>query len=118
MLFKLLRDEFVSDSFSMLCRYNDSMDLKRYHLSIDILILDCYLRLSIRSQPWANAILPDFSQLVSDLSGQPMSHGHQFLGLVRSISKHVALVTSSDFLNSLANMYALCDFRALGSQEI
>ncbi|KAG5583011.1 hypothetical protein H5410_053638 [Solanum commersonii] len=71
--------------------------------------------LSSRSEPWASLVLPHFGKLGTKLCSQNMSKGHEFRSFICGITKHVTLVTSSNFfwflgkmtMDSLGNIRAL-----------
>lgn len=56
-------------------------------------LLETYLCLAVRAQPWACSVLADLCELVAQLCGQHVSQGHQLSCLISGITKHVTLVT-------------------------
>ncbi|KAK7858991.1 hypothetical protein CFP56_009523 [Quercus suber] len=74
-----------------------------------------YLGLAIRSQPGAGAILPNLSEASPKLGCKNMAKGHEFRGLISGITKHMALVTSTNLLRALGevSMDTLGNIRAL-----
>ena len=110
-----------SDLLAVLSRNNDSVHSERNNSTIVMRILDGDLGLSIRSQPRDGTITTSSRhrsiKLVSQLQGQR----EQLRSLIRGISEHDTLVTSTELLKSLLVVQTLCDIGGLllnGHQHI
>ncbi|KAJ0789482.1 hypothetical protein HanPI659440_Chr05g0204051 [Helianthus annuus] len=79
------------------------------------MVLDCNLSLSIRPEPSTSTILANLGQTSSKLGRKDMAERHKFRGLISSITKHMTLVSSTDFLRLLGQMTmnTLSNIRAL-----
>ncbi|KAH7865984.1 hypothetical protein Vadar_013906 [Vaccinium darrowii] len=91
------------------------MDPDRNPGSIIIVILNCDLGFSIRSQPGASPVLANFGEAGPKFSRKDVAEGHQLGGFIGGIAKHDTLVTSTNLLRALGEvaMDTLCDIRAL-----
>ncbi|KAF4389695.1 hypothetical protein F8388_009828 [Cannabis sativa] len=104
MLFKVSSNLIIGNSFIMLCRDENSVDTNGNHGAIVIDVFDSNLCLSIRSQPRTCPILPDFSETSTKLGSKNMAEGHELRSLISGITKHVTLITSSNFLRALSKV--------------
>ncbi|KAJ0855139.1 hypothetical protein HanRHA438_Chr14g0670111 [Helianthus annuus] len=87
----------------------------RDHGTVVVTVLNSHLGLTIRPEPCASVVLSHFSKLGTELSCKDVSQRHELGCLISSITEHVTLVTSTDFLwllgemsvNTLGNVRAL-----------
>ncbi|RXI01219.1 hypothetical protein DVH24_001453 [Malus domestica] len=93
----------------------DGVHPNRYHGPVLVLVLNSHLGLTIGPQPWDRLILSDLRKLGTNLGSKDMGEWHELRCLISGITKHVALVASSNFLGLLGkvSMNSLCNFWAL-----
>jgi hypothetical protein len=92
------------DIWSVLGADEDGVDTEWDHLAVLISVLDGDLGLSVWANPWAGSVLSDLSESVPELGGKAVGEWHTLLSLVGGIAEHMALVTSTNILNSFVLM--------------
>lgn len=78
-----------------------------------MLIFDGDLGLGVGSEPWQGAVSASSRHLGIELVGQLEGQWEKFWGLVGGISEHYTLVTSTELLEGLLVVEALCDIGRL-----
>mmetsp|Transcript_8338 Transcript_8338/g.10720 ORF Transcript_8338/g.10720 Transcript_8338/m.10720 type:complete len:239 (-) Transcript_8338:123-839(-) len=112
MLHQIRANLFVGNILRMLRRDNNSVHTLRNGHTILQHILTGNLRLTIRTNPWADTILTNFRQLGTQASRKIMRQRHVVLRLIRSIPKHNTLITCTNILH-LDCIHTLSDIRRL-----
>mmetsp|Transcript_7007 Transcript_7007/g.10329 ORF Transcript_7007/g.10329 Transcript_7007/m.10329 type:complete len:321 (-) Transcript_7007:6-968(-) len=101
----LLGSALGLSGLSMLSGDKHGVDLGGDNRSIGKLIIsDGDLGLSIGTEPPERSILTNIGKLLSKLVGKEMGQGHAALSLIRGISKHNTLVTSTNVHIVLTNV--------------
>lgn len=115
MLLKISSNLIIGDGLIVLGRDEDGVNADGNHGTTIISILNSDLCLAVGSEPRTGAILADLGETGTELGGKNMTQGHQFRGFVRSITKHVTLVTGSNLLGAFGevSMHALSNVRRL-----
>jgi len=115
MLLEVCSNLVIGDSLVMLGGDQDGVHTDGDHGAALIAVLDSDLGLAVRPDPGTGAILAYLGEASADLGGKHMAEGHELRGLISSITKHDALVTSTDILRALGevSMHALGDVRRL-----
>mmetsp|Transcript_50663 Transcript_50663/g.115115 ORF Transcript_50663/g.115115 Transcript_50663/m.115115 type:complete len:260 (+) Transcript_50663:645-1424(+) len=116
MLHDVSTNLLVGHVLGMLSRDQDRVYTLRHHRAIlALLVLHSHLGLPIRSHPRASPVLAHLRQLPAKFGGQGVGQRHQLRRLVRSVSKHVTLVASTDVLDALGahTVHSLPDVRGL-----
>mmetsp|Transcript_22094 Transcript_22094/g.33597 ORF Transcript_22094/g.33597 Transcript_22094/m.33597 type:complete len:279 (+) Transcript_22094:680-1516(+) len=91
--------------FGVLCGDEDGVDLCGNDGSVGKLIVgDSDLSLSVRAKPPEGSVLTHISELLSKLVRKEMRQRHVTFGLIRSVSKHDTLVTSTNIHVILSNV--------------
>jgi len=103
----------VGDVVVVLSANDNGVDSKRDHGAVGALVFHHDLGLAIRAHPLEDTIFAHLGEAVAELSGEPVSEGHQLGGLVRGVAEHVALITGADFLDGLADVHTLRNIGAL-----
>merc|ERR1740133_786444 len=99
---------------SMLCRDDNGVNLQGLHRAVIVLlVLNGHLGLAIGPQPPQRSILADIGQLLAQTCGNEDCQGHADLSLIRSVTKHNALVSCTHIHLVLANMDTTCNVRTL-----
>jgi hypothetical protein len=114
MLHKISADLLIADTIIVLGGDNDGVDAERDHGAVLLLVLDDNLSLTIGANPFQGTVHTDLSKAGTNLSGKRVSEGHQLGSLIRSITEHVTLITSTDILGiSLIDVDTLGNIRGL-----
>mmetsp|Transcript_718 Transcript_718/g.2130 ORF Transcript_718/g.2130 Transcript_718/m.2130 type:complete len:265 (+) Transcript_718:788-1582(+) len=100
-LHQVLVDLVVGDILVVLGGDEDGVHAHGDHGATLLLVLHGHLGLPVGAQPRHAAVLAHLGQLEPELGGQHVGEGHELLGLVGGIAKHVALVTCTDLLQGL-----------------
>mmetsp|Transcript_21704 Transcript_21704/g.51879 ORF Transcript_21704/g.51879 Transcript_21704/m.51879 type:complete len:409 (-) Transcript_21704:66-1292(-) len=101
MLHQVSMDLVIAHAVVVLSGDKDGVHADGDHGTILILVLNSDLGLAVRTEPGADAILADLSELVAELGCQHVGEGHELGGLIRGIAKHMTLVTSTNLLQCL-----------------
>ncbi|KAI5415474.1 hypothetical protein KIW84_040779 [Lathyrus oleraceus] len=115
MFFEISSNFIIGNSLIVLSRDENSVDTNRNHGTLVIVILNSDLSLTIRSQPSTSTILTNLSQTSTELGCKNVTQRHQLRSLISSITKHMTLVTSTNFLRLLGEMtmHTLSNIRTL-----
>ena len=112
---QVFRNLLVRDAFLVLRGDQHGVDAKRDHGAVVVLVFDGDLRLTVRQDPRAGAVLSHDGQSVAQSVRQDQSQRHQRFVLVGGVTKHDALVTGADVFQRLGphTVDALADIRRL-----
>mmetsp|Transcript_19153 Transcript_19153/g.26954 ORF Transcript_19153/g.26954 Transcript_19153/m.26954 type:complete len:220 (+) Transcript_19153:509-1168(+) len=110
---EVLFDILVANGLVVLGRDKDSMDSLRNHFSLLALnILNDDLSLSIRTHPLEDALLSHIGKALSKLGCKHVCKRHESLFvLISSVTEHMSLVSSSNFIIILVNVNTLGNIR-------
>ncbi|KAJ0704732.1 hypothetical protein HanPI659440_Chr14g0565861 [Helianthus annuus] len=106
MLLKISSNLVVGHSLVMLGGDENGVNPDRDHGTVVVTVLNGHLGLTVRPEPCASVVLSHFGKLGTELSCKDVSQRHELRCLISSITEHVTLVTSTDFLWLLGEMSA------------
>jgi hypothetical protein len=91
-------DLFLGDILGVLGGDDDGVHADRDRAAVLELVLAGDLGLAVRSDPRADSVLADLSELSTQRGGELVSQGHEGLSLISGIAEHDALVTGTNLL--------------------
>jgi len=97
----------------MLARDQNCMYSDWYYGSSDTLIFNSDLNFSIWTNPWHDILLSALKNPICELVCQLMSQWHQFFCLIRSITNHKSLISSSNIFDFFIYINGISDFWGL-----
>ncbi|CAL9064004.1 unnamed protein product [Musa banksii] len=104
MLLQVSGNLIIGDSLIVLGGNEDGVHTNGNHGTMVIVVLNCNLGLTIRSQPGASSIFSDLSEACTKLCSEDMAERHQLGCLICCIAKHVPLVTCTNLFRVLGEV--------------